>query len=88
MTDGRHRRTERSGEAMLLAGLRYAEDGNWRPSAKDIAIRANVSLRTFFQHFKTLENYSECLLVKHEASLRAAMWVPNDPLRLIVLGKP
>jgi TetR/AcrR family transcriptional regulator, regulator of autoinduction and epiphytic fitness len=53
--DGRVQRGERNRAAIVDAMLALIEAGDLTPSARDIAERAGVSLRSVFQHFDDLE---------------------------------
>lgn len=53
--DGRLARSERSRRAVVGALLDLLEEGELRPTAAQIAVRAGVSLRSVFQHFESLE---------------------------------
>ena len=90
MTDGRNLRLQRNRTNMLEAGVFFAQEGNWRPTVRQIANRANVSVRSFFQHFKNLEAYNAVLLENYQMSLRAAFACDSDPdgaLRIAVRGR-
>ena len=66
-TDGRVQRGERNRAAIVDAMLTLLEDGVLRPSARQIADRAGVSLRSVFQHFDDMESlYAECVRRQHE----------------------
>lgn len=53
--DGRVLRGQRNRDAVVEAYLSLLEAGNPQPTARDIAERAGVSLRSVFQHFTDLE---------------------------------
>jgi TetR/AcrR family transcriptional regulator of autoinduction and epiphytic fitness len=53
--DGRVLRGRRNRDAVVASFLALIEEGNLRPTARDIATRAGVSLRSVFQHFEDLE---------------------------------
>lgn len=53
--DGRVLRGRRTRQAVVEAFLSLIEDGDPQPSARMIAARAGVSLRSVFQHFSDLE---------------------------------
>jgi TetR/AcrR family transcriptional regulator, regulator of autoinduction and epiphytic fitness len=55
-TDGRNARTERTRRAVVEAMLSLIDGGDLRPTAKRVAERANISLRSVFQHFADLES--------------------------------
>jgi len=54
-TDGRTRRSLRTREAIVDATIGLLEDGDLRPTAPRVADRAQVSVRSIFQHFDDLE---------------------------------
>jgi TetR/AcrR family transcriptional regulator, regulator of autoinduction and epiphytic fitness len=53
--DGRRLRAERTHNAIVDGLLALIEEGNLKPTAPQIAERAEVSLRTVFQHFTEVE---------------------------------
>ena len=54
-TDGRAARAERTRDAVVDAMLSLVDEGELRPTARQISARANVSLRSVFQHFEDME---------------------------------
>jgi len=66
-TDGRIQRSERSREAIVQAMLDLIAEGELAPTAQQVAVRADVGVRTVFRHFSDME------------SLYAAM---NDAIQL------
>lgn len=54
-TDGRVARGRRTRAAIVAAFLDLLTEGAPRPTAKEIADRAGVSVRSIFQHFEDLE---------------------------------
>jgi len=54
--DGRSARTLRTRAAVVDAMLSLFEEGDLRPTARRIAERASVALRSVFQHFVDLES--------------------------------
>jgi AcrR family transcriptional regulator len=54
--DGRSARSARTRDAVVAAFLDLLEDGALRPTARQVAERAGVSLRSVFQHFADLES--------------------------------
>ena len=56
MTDGRAARAARTRETVVEALLTIIDDGNPRPTAREIADRAGVSLRSVYVHFDDLED--------------------------------
>jgi len=67
--DGRTLRKNRGVDQMLFAGLILVQRGNWRPTAKEISAQSGVSIRTFFTHFGTVEDYYKALFKRHESEL-------------------
>lgn len=53
--DGRSARAHRTRQAVAEALLALIEEGQLRPTSKEIAERAGVSERTIFQHYEDLE---------------------------------
>src|SRR4051794_2745211 len=53
--DGRTARALRTREAIVDASIALVDEGDLRPTAPRIAERANVSVRSVFQHFDDLE---------------------------------
>jgi TetR/AcrR family transcriptional regulator, regulator of autoinduction and epiphytic fitness len=56
VTDGRSARSQRTRTAVVDALLDLNREGNLRPTAKEIAERAGVSLRSVYVHFDDLED--------------------------------
>ncbi len=56
LTDGRSARAARTRDAVVEALLGLLDDGNLRPTAREIADRAGVSLRSVYVHFDDLED--------------------------------
>jgi TetR/AcrR family transcriptional regulator, regulator of autoinduction and epiphytic fitness len=56
VTDGRSARSQRTRTAVVDALLALIRDGNLRPTAREIAERAGVSLRSVYVHFDDLED--------------------------------
>lgn len=54
-TDGRIQRSERSREAIVQALLDLVGDGILRPTAQQVAARADVGVRTVFRHFSDMD---------------------------------
>jgi AcrR family transcriptional regulator len=55
-TDGRAARAVRTRDAVVEALLTLIEEGELRPTAREVSDRAGVSLRSVFQHFADLES--------------------------------
>jgi TetR/AcrR family transcriptional regulator, regulator of autoinduction and epiphytic fitness len=56
VTDGRSARAARTREAVVEALLTLLDEGSLRPTAREIADRAGVSLRSVYVHFDDLED--------------------------------
>lgn len=54
-TDGRVQRSERSREAIVQALLDLVGDGTLRPTAQQVAEKADVGVRTVFRHFSDMD---------------------------------
>ena len=77
-SDGRVLRGERTRGAIADALLELLEEGVPQPTAREIAERAGVSLRSVFQHFDDLEAlYAAC--VRHQQARIAPLMTPIDP---------
>src|ERR1044072_5768679 len=55
-TDGRSARAARTRDAVVEALLSLLDEGNLRPTARQVAERAGVSLRSVYVHFDDLED--------------------------------
>ena len=55
LVDGRRQRSARSREALIKAALELIDQGLLVPTAKQIADKAGVGLRSFFRHFDDME---------------------------------
>lgn len=81
-SDGRIARGERTREAIVEAHAELLRDGVLKPTAKVIAERAGVSLRTLWLNFKDLETMLEATTaywLDADAALRHAI-DPGEPL--------
>jgi AcrR family transcriptional regulator len=54
--DGRSARSARTREAVVVAALDLVRNGQLRPTAKEIAARAGISLRSVYVHFDDLDD--------------------------------
>jgi AcrR family transcriptional regulator len=54
--DGRSARSARTREAVVIAALELVRGGQPRPTAKEIAARAGISLRSVYVHFDDLDD--------------------------------
>jgi len=62
-SDGRHQRSRDSKRKIVTAMLELVREGVIAPTAEEVALRANVGLRTVFRRFKDMESlYSEMSL--------------------------
>ena len=77
-SDGRVRRGERSGQAIVEALLGLVGDGILEPTAQQVAARAGVGMRTVFRRFSDMES----LLAEMGARVEA------EALPLLVGGRP
>jgi TetR/AcrR family transcriptional regulator of autoinduction and epiphytic fitness len=83
-TDGRTLRSLRTREAIVDATIGLLEDGDLRPTAPRVAGRANVSVRSVFQHFDDLERLHAAVaerLVERVAALVLPV-APELPLEV------
>ena len=68
-SDGRVLRGERNRDALVDALLGLLEDGVAKPTAREIAARAEVSLRTVFAHFDDVESLYAAIAVRQRQRL-------------------
>ncbi len=78
MSDGRVRRGERSGEAIVGALIELVGEGNLEPTARQVAAQAGVGIRTVFRRFSDMD------LLYAEMAAR----VQAEVLPLLVGGAP
>lgn len=76
--DGRLRRSQRSGQAIVDALLELVGDGVLEPTAQQVAERAKVGIRTVFRRFSDMES----LFAEMDARLQA------EALPLLLDGRP
>lgn len=76
-SDGRVRRGERNRDALVDALLGLLDDGIARPTAREIAERAGVALRTVFAHFDDVESLYAAIAVRQRERL-APLFEPID----------
>jgi AcrR family transcriptional regulator len=69
-SDGRSARTHRTRDAVVESLLAWLRDGNLRPTAKDIAERAGISVRSVYVHFDDLDDLF-CAASEHQGALVA-----------------
>ncbi|MGH8977308.1 MAG: TetR/AcrR family transcriptional regulator [Acidimicrobiia bacterium] len=83
VTDGRSARSQRTRSAVVDALLELNRSGNLRPTAREIAAGAGVSLRSVYVHFDDLEDLFLAAAKRH-AELVSGMLVEvpaSGPLR-------
>lgn len=54
--DGRFKRSERSRQAIINAMMALIEQGQYIPTAQQVADQAEISIRTVFRHFTEMED--------------------------------
>ena len=69
-SDGRVRRGQRSGEAIVDALLGLIGEGTLAPTARQVAARAGVGIRTVFRRFSDMES----LFAEMDARMRARLF--------------
>src|SRR5574341_1525078 len=78
-TDGRTLRATRTREAVVEALLTLNDEGNLRPTAREIADRAGVSLRSVYVHFEDLEDlFSAAAAKQFERLMTLYRPLPHD----------
>jgi len=77
-SDGRARRSQRRGHAIVEALLALVGEGIVAPTAQQVAARAGVGLRTVFRRFSDMES----LFAQMDARLQA------EALPLLIGGRP
>ena len=75
--DGRTARSLRTREAIVDACISLVDEGDLRPTGPRIAERANVSVRSVFQHFDDLENLF-AMVAERTVARVAQIVVPID----------
>lgn len=77
--DGRSLRAARTRDAVVEALLSLNDEGNLRPTARQIADRAGVSLRSVYVHFEDLEDLFSAAAAKHfERMLALYVALPTE----------
>lgn len=71
VTDGRVVRANRTRDNVVDALLELLDEGNLRPTAREIAERANVSLRSVYVHFDDVEQLFQAAALRHYERLDA-----------------
>jgi len=77
IVDGRSARAQRTRDSVVDAVLALVVDGNARPTAREIAERAGISVRSVYVHFDDLDDLFRSAADRHFASL-ADLLVPID----------
>lgn len=80
--DGRRLRSERTRAAIIAALQELIEEGDLKPTAPRVALRASVSLRTVFQHFADIEHLFAALAAKQVRDVAAAVDLVDPHLPL------
>lgn len=70
LTDGRSARAARTRDAVVDALLSLLDDGNLRPTARQVAQRAGVSLRSVYVHFDDLDDLFTAAAHQHFERVR------------------
>jgi TetR/AcrR family transcriptional regulator of autoinduction and epiphytic fitness len=70
LTDGRSARAARTRDAVVEALLSLLDDGNFRHTARQVADRAGVSLRSVYVHFDDLEDLFTAAAHRHFERVR------------------
>ena len=79
LTDGRSARAARTRDAVVEALLSLLDDGNFRPTARQVAERAGVSLRSVYVHFDDLEDLFTAAAHSHFERVRDLVQaIPGD----------
>ncbi len=77
--DGRLNRSTRTRAAIVEAMVALIGEGNMSPTSEDVALRANVGLRTVFRHFEDMET----LYQEMDQVIKARVF-PDFDLELLV----
>src|SRR5712691_387739 len=79
LTDGRSARAARTRDAVVEALLSLLDEGNFRPTARQVAERAGVSLRSVYVHFDDLEDLFTAAAHNHFERMRDLVEsIPGD----------
>ena len=79
LTDGRTARAARTRDAVVEALLSLLDEGNFRPTARQVAERAGVSLRSVYVHFDDLEDLFSAAAHRHFERVRDLVQsIPGD----------
>jgi TetR/AcrR family transcriptional regulator of autoinduction and epiphytic fitness len=69
VTDRRVARANRTRDGVVDALLELIDEGNLRPTAREIATRANVSLRSVYVHFDDVDALFRAAALRHDERL-------------------
>lgn len=67
--DGRRLRAQRNRQKVVTAMLELVRDGNMTPAAEEVAVRANVGLRSVFRYFDDMESLVHEMILLVEAEI-------------------
>jgi AcrR family transcriptional regulator len=73
VTDRRVERANRTRDNVVDALLALIDEGNLRPTAREIAARANVSLRSLYVHFDDVDALFHAAALRHKVRLDEAL---------------
>ena len=71
--DGRSARAQRTRDSVVAAVLELAGAGDARPTAKEIADRAGISVRSVYVHFDDLDDLFRAAAVRHFEQMSALL---------------
>ena len=82
VTDGRASRASRTRSAVVDALLALIDGGNLRPTAREVADEAGVSLRSVYVHFDDVESLFVAASARHYERVQqlSTPWDPAAPL--------
>ena len=80
MTDGRSARAVRTREAVVNAVLELVAAGNPRPTAKQIAEGAGISVRSVYVHFDDLDDLFRAAVDRHQQDLSGLLYLIDADL--------
>ena len=87
--DGRRRRGEDNRARIVAAMLEIVQGGEIAPSAEQVALRADVGLRTVFRHFNDMDSLyremSDVIAVEVHAMVDQPFRAPDGPEQVIEL---